>query len=203
MANAVVRAINACGRFLEFILTGQSNYALTTSSFRTADTIDNTVQAKIAQKEVSAYLQERFGIALLHPVVVILEKPQSSAWKRVIPGSGQHLGNYRPRQFGEKTAHEVRVVPGLERRKFKAVLSHEMTHAFQAERQLFGSHRGMKEGMARWVEYHILVDMKMAQEAQKLCAYRSFVLGRNMLLILEHERKHGLAATLDWLERLR
>ena len=202
MASPVVKAINACGRFLEFVLTGQSSYALTTSSFCTADTIHNTVQAKMAQKEVVAFLQARFGMVLQHLVIVILDKPQST-WKRVIPGSGQHLGNHMVRQMGEKNAHEIRLVPGLERRKFKAVLAHELTHAFQAERQILCSHRGLKEGMARWVEYHILCEMKLDKEAKKLCQYRSFVLGRNMLAILERERQHGMAATMDWLEHLR
>ncbi|MBQ7567458.1 hypothetical protein IJT17_01480 [bacterium] len=202
MPSLIVRAINSVGRLIEFCLTGQTDYALTTSDFCLADTIDNSVQAKLAMKELLPYLQQKFGIVLQAPIIINLEKPRTRSWKRVVFSAGEHIGSYTSRWLGENLSHEILLAPGMERRKFKAVLAHELTHAFQAERRLLRTHKGLKEGMARWVEYHVLNEVGLKREADKLCRYRSFILGRGIITILNYEREHGRTATLKWLKDL-
>lgn len=202
MPNLLVRAINCVCRFIELCVTGQTEYSLNTSDFRLAETIDNSVQAKLVLKEIAPYLKQNFGISLKHPVIINLEKPRTRSWKRAIASAGAHIGSYSTRWLGEDLSHEILLIPGMERRKFKAVLAHELTHAFQAEHKLLRAHQGLKEGMARWVEYHVLCDVGLAGEAKKLCSYRSFILGRGVVTILEYERLNGRQATLDWLKQL-
>ena len=191
--------LNAAGQLVEFVLTGQSNFAITTSDFHKTDTINNSVQAKIALKEVRDLLLERFGIMVIAPVIINLERPRTSKWKEALASNRRHLGNYATRQMGENISHEIHLLPGLERRKFKAVLAHELTHAYQAENNLLASHGGLREGMSRWVEYHTLLELGLRDEARKLCNYRSYILGRGILRIIEHEKKHGRQATMNWL----
>lgn len=202
MPNFLVRAINAVGRFIELCVTGQTDYSLNTSDFRLADSIDNSVQAKLVLKELSPYLKQNFGISLKHPVIINLEKPRTRSWKRAIASAGAHIGSYTTRWLGEDMSHEILLLPGMERRKFKAVLAHELTHAFQAEHKLLRAHQGLKEGMARWVEYHVLCEVGLEREAKKLCSYRSYILGRGVVAILEYERLHGRQAAIEWLKQL-
>lgn len=202
MPNLLVRVINSVGRFIELCLTGQTEYSLITKDFCVAESIDNSVQAKLALQEISPYLKHNFGIILKHPVIINLEKPRTRSWKRAIASAGAHIGSYTTRWLGEDMSHEILLLPGMERRKFKAVLAHELTHAFQAERKLLRAHKGLKEGMARWVEYHVLCEVGLNREAKKLCSYRSFILGRGVVTILEYERCHGRQATIEWLRQL-
>ncbi len=187
---------------MEFLLTGQTDFSITTSDFQKADTIDNMVQAKMVLKEMRAYLSAEFQLQILCPVILNLSQPKTYSWKDHLIASRQHLGNYSTRWLGERMSHEINIIPGLERRKFKAVLAHELTHAYQAEEQLMRSHGGFREGMSRWIEYHVLKANGLNKEADKLRGYRSFILGRSVVTILEYEKKYGRQATLEWLEKL-
>ena len=59
----IVKFLNCLGRYIEFLLTGQSDFKITTSEFEKAEVIDNEVQAKIALQEVRLYLRKTFSIS--------------------------------------------------------------------------------------------------------------------------------------------
>lgn len=188
-------------RNLEYLLTGQSNFRLEgTSDFAVANVIDNEVQAKIALKEVRLYLKENFYIEILQPVIIKLGQVQTLDWKSRLTSGFFHIGNCSTKQMGHITTHEITVVPGLERVKFKSVICHELTHAFQSEKRLLRNFKGYKEGMARWTEYHFLLDNHLEDEAQKLRRFEMALLGKMLNKILDFEKEHGREATLQWLQ---
>lgn len=195
----IIKFLNCLGRYIEFLLTGQSNFKITTSEFEKADIIDNEVQAKIALQEVRVYLKKAFSISLNYPIVIKLGQPKTWAWKLRLTANFNHIGNYYCQQMGESSAHLITIIPGLERTKFKSVLCHELTHAFQAEHGMLRNFRGYKEGMARWVEYHFLLDHKMTTEAKKLNSIGLVLLGNMLNKILLYEKQHGRIAACRWL----
>ncbi len=176
----IIKFLNCLGRYIEFLLTGQSDFKITTSEFEKAKIIDNEVQAKIALQEVRVYLKKSFSINLVNPVVIKLGQPQTWAWKLRITSGFTHIGNYCYEQMGENSAHMITIVPGLE---------HEMLRNF----------KGYKEGMARWVEYHFLLDSQRQAEAKKISGFGLVLLGNMLNKILLYEKKHGRAATCRWL----
>ena len=198
----IVKVLNKVGSYIEKLITGSSEYKFTTSSFEKAEIIDNSVQAKIAMDEVTEQLEKDFSIKLISPVIIHLGKPQTAGWKQAVIGENNHVGNYTQKNLKEHNAHNITIVPGLERKKFKAVLAHEMTHAFQAENKLLRTHKSLKEGMARWVEYHFLQSSGLKHEADKLLRYQRYILGRSLTSILEHENQGSRSATLNWLKSL-
>ncbi len=195
----IVKFLNCLGRYIEFLLTGQSDFKITTSEFEKAEVIDNEVQAKIALQEVRLYLRKTFSISLVDPVVIKLGQPNTWAWKLRLTSGFNHIGNYCYTQMGESSAHLITIIPGLERTKFKSVLCHELTHAFQAEHEMLRNFRGYKEGMARWVEYHFLLDNQKEAEAKKIKGIDLVLLGNMLNKILLYEKEHGRTATCRWL----
>ena len=167
-----------------------------------ANVIDNEVQAKMALKEVRLYLKENFSIEILQPVIIKLGQVQTLDWKSRLTSGFFHIGNCSTKQMGHITAHEITVVPGLERVKFKSVICHELTHAFQSEKRLLRNFKGYKEGMARWTEYHFLLDHQQVEEAQKLRRFEMVILGKMLNKILEFEKEHGREATSRWLQEM-
>ena len=186
-------------RCIEWAVSGRSEYHLTLSEFEDAAIIDNGVQAKRALGEVRRDLREQFAIDLARPVIIQLGQPTTLDWKTAGTPGYNHVGNYTPRWFGDKITHGITIVPGLKRTKFKAVLGHELGHAFQSERALQFSSSGLKEGMSRWIEYHLLLRYGMEEEAAKLLKLQRYLLGKAMVDILDYETKHGRAATMAWL----
>lgn len=194
-----IKFLNCLGRYIEFLLTGQSDFKITTSEFEKAEIIDNEVQAKIALQEVRLYLKKAFSINLTNPIVIKLGRPQTWDWKLRLTSGFTHIGNYCCERMGENSAHMITIVPGLERIKFKSVLCHELTHAFQAEHEMLRNFKGYKEGMARWVEYHFLLDNQQEAEAKKISGFGLVLLGNMLNKILLYEKEHGRAATCRWL----
>ncbi|MCR4783880.1 MAG: hypothetical protein K6A35_05105 [bacterium] len=198
----IIDILNYLGRSLEFALTGQTNYKITTSEFEKASIIDNEVQAALALKEVRQYLKEKFSIVLRQPVVVHLGQPKTWLWKWRLTSGFNHVGNYYSQPMGQTYSHIITIIPKLERTKFKAVLCHELVHAFQIEHNMLRHLKGYREGMSRWVEYHFLIDHKKSGEAKKLRKIGLAILGNMLNKILAYEEKHGRAATCRWLGNL-
>lgn len=195
----LLKILNSIGRSLEFFLTGQTDFKITTSEFETADIIDNEVQAKMALKEVREYLRGSFSIVLARPVVLHLGTPKMKEWKWQMALNMRHLGNCSSSQIGDFSTHSIVIVPGLERQKFKAVLCHELAHAFQAEHGMLRHLKGYREGMSRWVEYHFWLDSGNKKEAQKLKRISLAIFGNMLHKILNYEEKEGRAAACRWL----
>lgn len=195
---AVTKVITSVGRALEFALTGQSDYKVTLSEFAEARTIDGTVQCRLVYDELKPYLAQNFGISLVWPTLVELKHPPPRNWKGNFYHSEGNLARYMPQEMGEKRVHQISIAPGLPRPRFRALLGHEMTHAFQREHRLLERNRALREGMARWIEYHLLKE-KFPKEAQRLLKLRSFTFGKAVNTIIEYEKVHGTPDTLQWL----
>ncbi len=162
-------------------------------------------KADLLVKEVRHLLETRFGIRVRLPLVLdfFSGRPwsMSSAPSR-LAGS---LGHYHLRDLGDKKVHFVFVQKGLPRTRFKAIFAHEYTHAFLRERGILRHSRGLREGLARWVEYKVLLKEGAAREAEKLLKIRNWWNGRGLREILEMERRYsedGLVASLQkWSEK--
>ncbi|MGM9992269.1 MAG: hypothetical protein ACI376_05400 [Candidatus Bruticola sp.] len=195
----IVKILNYIGRYIEFLLTGQSDFKIRTSEFEKAEIINNEVQAKMAMQEVKDYLKKEFSISLAYPIVIKLGQPKTWTWKWRMTANFNHIGNYCCQHMGLVSTHMITIIPGLERTKFKSVLCHELTHAFQAEHEMLRNFKGYKEGMARWVEYHFLIDNHLEAEAAKLNNIGMVLLGNMLNKILLYENKYGRMAACRWL----
>lgn len=196
----VERVLTALGQTVERALTGRSEFRLTTSEFHATPSIHDTVQARMVLAEVQAELAQGFGMRLADPVLLELERPPVWGWKAAITTPEGQIGRYVPRQMGERRAHQILIAPGLVRPRFRGVAAHELAHAWQFERGILRRSRGLREGMARWVEFHVLTRAGLEAEAQKLLKVRRYALGRSLKDILAHEKREGREATLRWLE---
>ncbi|MEW6279475.1 MAG: hypothetical protein AB1758_12670 [Candidatus Eremiobacterota bacterium] len=197
---AVEQLVNALGRAIEFALTGQSGYQLATSEFLSSSTIDGSVQARLAMDEVLPELAEGFSIRLSWPVLLELGRPQGLGWKASLYHAEGNMGRYSPQDLGKgKRAHQVTVVPGLARPRFRSILAHELVHAYQHEHKILTRNVALREGMARWVEYHVLLRSGCTAEAQRLLKIRHYMFGKAIRSVLEHEKNHGREKTLAWL----
>jgi hypothetical protein len=99
--------------------------------------------------------------------------------------------------------HLVYVLRGLRKERFKAILSHELAHAYLYETELFSSNKAFREGMARWVEYKILLQEGEKEEAQKLLKLKSWHYGKGIARILELEKKTGERELVSYLHSIK
>jgi len=198
----VAKVLTVLGQTLERVLTGRSEFRFTTSEFHQTPSVNDPIQARMVLKEVQSELEQSFGLSLQEPVLLNLERPPVRGWKAAVATPEAHIGRYVPRWLGERRVHRIMIVPGLDRPRFRAVLAHELVHAWQAEKGVLRRSRGLREGMARWVEYHVLLRAGRHAEARRLLGLRRFLLGRSWRSILDHERRHGRQATVDWLRTL-
>lgn len=196
----VERVLNLVGRTVETVLTGRSEFRLTTSEFHQTPSVHDPVQARMVLAEVQKELASSFGMRLADPVLLDLERPPVWGWKAAFATADGQIGRYVPRRMGEQRVHRIVIVPGLDRGRFRGVVAHELTHAWQAERVILRRSRGLREGMARWIEYHVLCKAGREAQAKKLLALRRYSLGRSLRDILEREQREGREATLRWLE---
>ena len=198
---ALTRVVTAMGRTIEFALTGQADYQLTLTEFAHTRTINGSVQARLVQDELQPHLAKQFGIKLTWPVLVELKHPPKQSWKNSFYHSEGNVARYIPQTMGQKKVHQIFVMPGLPRHRFRALLGHELTHAFQRERRILEKNRALREGMARWIEYHLLKD-EAPDDAERILKLRSFTFGKAVHTILDFEKQHGLSQTLRWLAEI-
>jgi len=184
------------GRAIERACFGHSEFRLTTSEFTTAPTIDNPVQAKLALAEVRSQLSRHFSIELSWPILLELKVPPASGWKAIVYNPEGNLARHQVVDFKGNSAHQMWVKPELTRARFKSLVAHELVHAFQREANFLTQNLSLREGMARWVEYHFL---KGSAEADRLLKLKHYTFGKSIESILEFESKSGRQATLQWL----
>ena len=184
------------GRAIERACFGQSHFRITTSEFSNAPTIDNMVQAKMALAEVRRQLAEEFSIELRWPLLLELKVPPALGWKAAVYNPEGNMARHTVVDFKGTPAHQMWVKPGLTRARFKSLVGHEMVHAFQREANFLNENLSLREGMARWVEFHFL---KGSSEAERLLKLKHYTFGRSIESILEYESKSGRQATLKWL----
>lgn len=196
MASWLAQMFTEVGRAIEKACFGQSGFRLTTSEFSTASAIDNGVQAKMALSEVRRQLGQEFNIELAWPILLDLKVPAAQGWKSLVYNPEGNLARHQVVDFRGASAHQILIKPGLSRVRFKSLVAHELVHAFQREANFLNQNLGLREGMARWVEFHFL---KGSPEADRLLKLKHYTFGKSIESILDFESKSGRQATLHWL----
>lgn len=196
VAQWLAHVFTEVSRAIERAFFGQSQFRITTSEFSSAPTIDNGVQAKLALAEVRTQLKSDFQIELSWPILLELKAPPASGWKAMVYNPEGNLARHQVVDFKGNSAHQMWVKPGLTRARFKSLVAHELVHAFQREVNFLTENLSLREGMARWVEFHFL---KGSSEADRLLKLKHYTFGRSIESILQFESKSGRQATLQWL----
>jgi hypothetical protein len=185
------------GRFIEYRLTGEADFRIR-APFAGVRTVETELEGKLQLDRVRAELLQEFGLSTRWPVMLEVKKPPPLGWKGGFYHSEGNLGRYESKPLGSTQAHHVTVRPGLQTPVFRAILAHELVHAAQTEGDLLVGNQALREGMARWVEYHFLKS-DQPDEAERLRKLRHYTFGKAIETILEYEQAHGRRATLQWL----
>jgi hypothetical protein len=196
----IVDMLTSVGKFLEYQLTGQSDFRLMVP-FEGARTVNTDLEGRLQLDQVRQTLWQEFSIKTKWPVLLEVKTPPPAGWKAGFYHSESNLGRYQTNELGSEKSHEISVRPNLPTPIFRAILGHEMVHAYQTEKGLLRSNRALREGMARWVEYHLLKD-EAPKAAEKLLKMKHFTFGKAVNTVLEYERTHGRQPTLQWLETI-
>jgi hypothetical protein len=190
------RVLVRLGHALERACFGQSQSNYATSQVANAQVVATSHQANHALAEVRRQLSGEFGIDLRWPILLELKPPPARGWKATFYNPEGNVARHCVIDLKGNPAHQVLVRPNLERTRFKAVLAHELTHAFQREANFLNQNLGLREGMARWIEYHFL---QGSAEAIRLLKVKHYTFGRAVRDIVDHENRQGRPATIRWL----
>lgn len=193
----IVDLLSSVGRFIELQLTGQSEYRLMIP-FEGARTVNTDLEGRLQLEEVRPQLRKEFSIQIRWPVLLEVKTPPPLGWKAGFYHSEGNLGRYQVNTMGAENSHVISIRPNLTVAQFRAILAHELVHAYQTEYRQLEKNRALREGMARWVEYHFL-KQSMPKEAEKLLLMKHFTFGKSVNTILEFETLHGRDRTLAWL----
>lgn len=189
--------LNRVGRLIEYQLTGQADFRIQLPNTKTR-TVETDLEGKLQLDSVRTELQQQFSLILRWPILLEVKKPPPLGWKAGFYHSEGNLGRYQAKSLGTHQGHHVTVRPGLRAAVFRAILAHELVHAAQTEAEILMGNQALREGMARWVEYHFLKN-DCPEEAERLRRLRHYTFGKAIETILEHETQHGRRATLKWL----
>lgn len=193
----IKRVATFAGRSLEFALTGQSDFAVITAELADFKTVTDITKAKRALADIRTFIAHEFRIQVQAPVIIELFSDRDwtpASLRYVMRGA---VGSYQPQPLGGSMAHAVHVLSGLSTGRFKAIVAHELVHAYEREIGILSSNRVLREGFARWVEYNVLVAEGERAEAQKLTRVRRWSSGRGILELLDLQRQGGVAAVLS------
>ena len=196
----LIDVISSLGRFLEYKITGQSDYRLTIP-FAGTRTVNTALEGRLQLDEVRQILWQEFQLKTRWPLLLEVKTPPPAGWKAGFYHSEGNLGRYELQILGSEKSHQIAVRPNLPNQVFRAILAHEMTHAYQTEHDLLKSNQAVREGMARWVEYHFL-KKEHPKAAAKLLDMKHFTFGKAVNTIVSYEQEHGRKNTLEWLRTL-
>lgn len=191
--------LSSVGRFLEYKLTGQSDFRLMVP-FEGVRTVNTDLEGRLQLDEVRVQLWREFSIKTRWPVLLEVKKPPPAGWKNGFYHSEGNLGRYQLNKLGSESSHQIAIRPNLATPMFRAILAHEMVHAYQTEKSLLRENRALREGMARWVEYHFLLK-DHPKQADKLLKMKHFTFGKAINTVLEYEKQHGREKTFQWLSQ--
>ncbi len=193
----ILEFLTKVGRLLEYQLLGQADFRIQLPNVKVR-TVETDLEGKLQLDSVRAELQREFGLTLRWPILLEVKKPPPLGWKAGFYHSEGNLGRYQANSLGAHQSHHVTVRPGLRVVVFRAIAAHELVHAAQTENGMLLGNQALREGMARWVEYHFLKH-DCPDEAERLRRLRHYTFGKAIETILEHEAENGRQATLRWL----
>ena len=193
----ILEFLNSLGRLIEYQLTGQADFRIQLPNTKTR-TVETDLEGKLQLNSVRSELLQQFSLSLRWPIMLEVKKPPPLGWKAGFYHSEGNLGRYQAKPLGSQQGHHVTVRPGLRTAVFRAILAHELVHAAQTEGDLLVGNQALREGMARWVEYHFLKN-DCPDEAERLRRLRHYTFGKAIETILEYETQNGRQSALKWL----
>ena len=196
----ILTFINSVGRFIEYQLVGQADFRITLPNTKVR-TVETDLEGKLQLESVRIELRKEFALEVKWPILLEVKKPPPLGWKAGFYHSEGNLGRYQAKSLGAHQGHHVTVRPGLQVAVFRAILAHELVHAAQTEAELLTANQALREGMARWVEYHFL-KTDCPEQAERLRKIRHYTFGKAVETILEYEERHGRPKTLRWLREV-
>lgn len=203
ITESLKRILLTLGRGLEYIATGQSDYNLYSHRGVLYETVNDTYKAKEILAEMKEYLRDNFGLVIEAPIIIELYSGNEFSLKGKRRKTKGVLGQYHYENLpGKYMAHMIYISTGLEKRRFRAILAHEMTHAFLREAQLMNCDRYLREGFARWIEYKILLEMGLEKEAEKILDIKTWKYGKAVEKIFRLEKKVGTKGVIEVLKRI-
>lgn len=185
---------------MEYKLTGQSEYRLIVP-FEGVRTVNTDLEGRLQFDQVRKKIWQEFSIRTRWPVLLEVKVPPPAGWKAGYYHSEGNLGRYQVNHMGSEKSHHITVRPNLPTSVFRAILAHELVHAYQTENRLLRGNQALREGMARWVEYHFL-KADYPKDAEKLLKMKHFTFGKAINTILSYEKEHGREETLQWLQEM-
>ncbi|MFH0802150.1 MAG: protein DA1 [bacterium] len=197
------KALTFIGRSIECALTGRTDYRFLSSEIASFDRVGDRLKAGIISREVRTFLSGKYGITVDYPVVLELFSGHDWDIHSIRYRMAGSIGRYHLNLMGENRLHCIYVLAGLGVPKFKSIFAHEYMHAFQRETGIFQHNRGLREGLARWIEYKVLLSEGAAREAGKLLRIQSWSRGRGLKRILRMEKEHTESGLVEYLKRSR
>lgn len=193
------RFVIVAGRLVEYLLTGEAQFNIYTEDGHSIyDQVTDLSKGKLMMEETKIFMRRNFGIILRRPVVLRIQAGNEFNLKGIWMELRGVQGQYHFENMGKSgMAHMIYMQKGLDKKHFQAILAHEMTHAFLRENELMGTDRYLREGFARWVEYHAFESLGLPEEAEKIRELKTWRYGRAVQKFFELERKVGKMGVLE------
>ncbi len=150
--------------------------------------------------KVKAWLAKEFQIVIEQPILLGLQVPEKTTWQSQFAHVDGRIGRYERHHIGSHSNHFIYIRPGLSIVRFCAICAHELVHAYQVEQGLLKNNLALREGMARWVEYHYILEYS-PKDADRVLHIKHYNTGKSVHDILALEQKTNRQATLDWLKK--
>jgi len=190
-------AYELMGKSIEAVLTGETSFRIHSTDFLREDLVHDTVKGKLLLDQVRIYLAGRFQMVLRDPLVLSLFTENELNWSSLLYQMNGTLGRYHSTSLKGQRVHCAYVLKGLTKSRFKSILAHEYTHAFTRERGMLRNNKLLREGLARWIEYKVLLREGEDQEARRISQSTQWIYGKGLRRILELEERVGEARVLE------
>lgn len=200
--NTMKKILIMGGRLIEYLLTGESDFHFYTADGEVYEQVTYIYKAREILKEMREYLARKYGIEIKSPVIIELYSGDEFNLKGIWLQLRGVMGQYHYENLGKSgMAHMIYLKKGMKKKKFKAILAHEMTHAFLRDQELMGCDRFFREGFARWIEYKTLIDLGLLEEADKIMQIKTWKRGKAVEEIFKIEKKVGIMGVMKALRK--
>ena len=184
--NIFTTFVRAC----DYIISGRKEFSITTDGFDEDKYpfINNLNIGKKLLSITNEYISDRYSIVVINPVVLELVKSREKdflnfTWKE------ENLGKYHSQKMINEKYHMIYIMSGLPIKRFKAIIAHELMHAFLYEQKIFTDDQPCREAMARWIEYKILKDLHSKKDIEHILKIKSLKHGSGFKEILKIKKK--------------
>ncbi|MCD4786302.1 MAG: hypothetical protein K8T10_20960 [Candidatus Eremiobacteraeota bacterium] len=200
--NTMKKILITGGRLIEYILTGESDFHLYSADGEIYEKVTDIYKAREVLKGMREYLVGKFGMEIKSPVIIELYSGDEFNLKGIWLQLKGVKGQYHYENLGKNgMAHMIYLKKGMNKKKFKAILAHELTHAFLRDQELMNCDRFFREGFARWVEYKTLIDLGLLEEADKIKHIKTWKRGKAVEEIFKIEKKVGISGIMKALRK--